>query len=148
MEILGVGPLELLFILLIALIVLGPKDMVRAGRTLGRFMRKVVTSPTWHTIQRTSRELKDIPTKLIREAGLEDLNSQFSEIGQLKDDLRIFNPESTSQRKENDNLVDYSEWFTPQQSNEPEYPTNLPINESDPDQSQDEQKPRKDNEVN
>jgi Sec-independent protein translocase protein TatA len=36
MDFLGVGPLELLFILLIALIVLGPNDMVKTGRTLGK----------------------------------------------------------------------------------------------------------------
>ena len=34
MEILGIGPLELFFILIIALIVLGPNDMVKAGRIL------------------------------------------------------------------------------------------------------------------
>ena len=33
MEILGIGPSELLFIVLIAIIVLGPKDMQKAGRT-------------------------------------------------------------------------------------------------------------------
>ena len=40
MEILGIGPLELIFILLIALIVLGPGDMVKTGRTIGRFLIK------------------------------------------------------------------------------------------------------------
>ena len=44
MELFGIGPLELLFILIIALIVLGPKDMVKAGRTLGRFMRQLMMS--------------------------------------------------------------------------------------------------------
>jgi len=147
MEILGVGPLELLFILLIALIVLGPKDMVKAGKTIGRFMRKVVTSPTWHTIQRTSQELKNMPTKLIRDAGLEDLNSQFSELGQIKKDLSILDPESTLPKNESDNLVDYSEWFTPPQSNEPNNPTNLTTNGSSPNQPQEEQDPNTDHEV-
>lgn len=40
MDILGVGPLELIFILLLALIIMGPKDMVKSGRTIGRFLRK------------------------------------------------------------------------------------------------------------
>ena len=74
MEILGIGPLELFFILLIALIVLGPGDMVKAGRTLGRFMRRIITSPEWRTVQKASRELRYLPNRLMREASLEDLH--------------------------------------------------------------------------
>jgi sec-independent protein translocase protein TatB len=72
MEVLGIGPLELLFVLIIALIVLGPTDMVKAGRTIGRFLRQVVTSPTWRAVTRTSSELRTLPNKLIRDAGLEE----------------------------------------------------------------------------
>jgi Sec-independent protein translocase protein TatA len=72
MDILGIGPLELVFILIIALIVLGPKDMVKAGRTIGKFLRQIITSPTWHAVTRTSQELRNLPNKLIRDAGLED----------------------------------------------------------------------------
>ncbi|UCD98983.1 MAG: twin-arginine translocase TatA/TatE family subunit [Chloroflexota bacterium] len=75
MDILGIGPLELIFILIIALIVLGPSDMVKAGRTIGKFLRQVVTSSTWRAVTRTSNELRTLPNKLIRDAGLEeDLN--------------------------------------------------------------------------
>jgi len=72
MDILGIGPLEFIFILIIALIVLGPSDMVKAGRTIGRFLRQIVTSPTWRAVSRTSSELRTLPNKLIRDAGLED----------------------------------------------------------------------------
>jgi Sec-independent protein translocase protein TatA len=72
MDILGVGPLELIFILIIALIVLGPSDMVKAGRTIGKFLRQIVTSPTWHAVTKTSAELRNLPNKLIRDAGLEE----------------------------------------------------------------------------
>ncbi|MGW8224246.1 MAG: hypothetical protein ACWGOY_00835 [Anaerolineales bacterium] len=72
MEILGIGPLELIFILIIALIVLGPSDMVKAGRTIGKFLRQIVTSPTWHAVTKTSAELRNLPNKLIRDAGLEE----------------------------------------------------------------------------
>lgn len=77
MDILGVGPLELIFILIIALIVLGPSDMVKAGRTIGKFLRLVVTSSTWRAVTRTSDELRTLPNKLIRDAGLEE---DFKEI--------------------------------------------------------------------
>jgi Sec-independent protein translocase protein TatA len=77
MDILGIGPLELIFILIIALIVLGPKDMVKTGRTLGKFLRQVVTSATWRAVSRTSTELRTLPNRLIREAGLDE---DFKEI--------------------------------------------------------------------
>ena len=109
MEILGIGPLELLFILLIALIVLGPGDMVKAGRTLGRFMRRIVTSPEWRTIQKASRELRYLPNRLMREANLEDLSSDVAEINkigtQIKSDV-------------NNMEKDFSSWITPPQPNE------------------------------
>ena len=76
MEILGVGVPELAFIVLIALILLGPKDMVAAGRTIGKYLRKFLTSPTWMALRRTGDELQQLPTKLVREAGLEDLQRE------------------------------------------------------------------------
>jgi sec-independent protein translocase protein TatB len=87
MEILGIGPLELFFILIIALIILGPSDMAKAGRTLGRFLRKVVTSPEWRTVQKASRELKYLPNRLMREASLEDLSKDFADINKIGNDL-------------------------------------------------------------
>ena len=93
MDFLGVGPLELLFILLIALIVLGPRDMVKAGRTMGRLLRRLITSPTWRAVQQTSRELRQMPTKLMREAGLDedlkDLKGDMEQLGKIQSDLGL-----------------------------------------------------------
>jgi len=91
MDILGIGPLELIFILIIALIVLGPKDMVKAGRTIGKFLRQIVTSPTWHAVTRTSNELRNLPNKLIRDAGLEE------DLKQIQDVTRNAIPSSLNQ---------------------------------------------------
>ncbi len=71
MEILGVGPSELIFIVVIALIVLGPKDMQKAGRTIGRWLNQLVRSDGWKAFQQTSREIRNIPTTLMREANME-----------------------------------------------------------------------------
>jgi len=71
MEILGIGPLEFLLIILIALIVFGPKDLVKSGRTLGRFLNKVINSPEWRSLLQVSREVRNLPTRLMREANLE-----------------------------------------------------------------------------
>jgi sec-independent protein translocase protein TatB len=92
MEILGIGPLELIFILLIALIILGPGDMVKAGKTLGRFLRKIITSPEWRTIQKASRELRYLPNRLMRETSIDDLSKDIAEVnkigGQISNEIR------------------------------------------------------------
>jgi len=120
MELFGIGPLELLFILLIALIILGPGDMVKAGLTLGRFLRKVITSPEWHTIQRASRELRYLPNRLMREASLDDLTKDFSEINKIGGDLH-------NEIKKMD--LDLSSWTTPP------IPSNLGPDQTEPDES-------------
>jgi sec-independent protein translocase protein TatB len=71
MEILGIGPSELLFIIIIALIVLGPRDMQKAGKTVGRWLNNLVQSDGWKAFQQTSREIRSLPTKLMREANME-----------------------------------------------------------------------------
>lgn len=71
MEILGIGAQELIFIVIIALIVLGPKDMQKAGRTIGRWLNQLVRSDGWKAFQKTSREIRNIPTTLMREANME-----------------------------------------------------------------------------
>jgi len=89
MDILGIGPLELLFIFLIALIILGPKDMVKAGRSIGTFLRKVVTHPTWKTVQRASKEIRVLPNRLMREAGIDDLENPLNDIKKLTQDPEL-----------------------------------------------------------
>ncbi len=76
MEILGIGTSELIFIVIIALIVLGPKDMQKAGKTIGKWLRNIVTSDGWKIFQQTSRELRTLPNKLMREA-----NDELNQIG-------------------------------------------------------------------
>lgn len=71
MEILGIGASELLFILIIAMIFLGPKDMQKAGRTIGRWLNYFVRSDSWKALQRASQEIRRLPTHLMREANLD-----------------------------------------------------------------------------
>ena len=100
MEILGIGPLELFFILIIALIILGPGDMVKAGKILGRFLRKIITSPEWRTIQKASSELRYLPNRLMREANLDDLPKEFTDInkigGQISNEVKKAEHDLTS----------------------------------------------------
>ncbi len=71
MDFLGIGGPELIFIFIIALIILGPKDMQKAGKTIGKWMRDIVTSDGWKIFQQTSREIRTLPTRLMREANEE-----------------------------------------------------------------------------
>lgn len=82
MEILGIGPSELVFILLIAIIILGPKDMQKAGKTIGRWLNRFVHSDGWKALQRATREIQNLPTNLMREANLEELKEINKDIEQ------------------------------------------------------------------
>jgi Sec-independent protein translocase protein TatA len=83
MEFLGVGPLELIFIVLIAIVLLGPSDMLKAARTVGRVLRTVFTSEGWREMQRSMNTLRNLPTSMMREAGLEDDLRTISQATQL-----------------------------------------------------------------
>ena len=80
MEIFGIGTSELIFILLIAIIVLGPKDMQKAGKSVGRWLNQVMKSDGWRAFQRASKEIRNLPTSLMREANLEELREMDKEI--------------------------------------------------------------------
>jgi Sec-independent protein translocase protein TatA len=71
MDILGVGPLELLFLILIALVVIGPRDIGKAARSIGRFLNQLYRSETWRMLTETSRKLRNLPNQLAQEAALE-----------------------------------------------------------------------------
>ena len=83
MDILGIGPLELVFILIIILIVMGPRDIVKSSRTVGKFLRQVMTHPTFRLVQDTSREIRNLPYRLAREAGVEDLQKDLEQYSDL-----------------------------------------------------------------
>ncbi len=68
----GIGIPEILIVVVLALIILGPQDMVNTARKLGRWIYRVYHSPTWRMIISTSQELRELPTKFVREAGLEE----------------------------------------------------------------------------
>jgi sec-independent protein translocase protein TatA len=87
MEILGVGMPELIFIFIIALIVLGPKDMQKAGKTVGKWLRGIVTSDGWKLFQQTSHEIRALPTRLMREA-----NEELHQIGDSLKDVNAMRP--------------------------------------------------------
>ena len=83
MDILGIGIPELTFIIIIALIVLGPKDMQKTGKTIGTWLRKIVLSPEWRDIKDASRKIKRLPNQLMREANIEEFEQYKRDLGTI-----------------------------------------------------------------
>ena len=82
MEVLGIGPLEALFVLILALLVVGPQDLGKAARSFGRFLNRLYRSEAWSAITQASRNLRTLPNRLAREAALEELDEARSELHQ------------------------------------------------------------------
>jgi len=68
MEILSIGPLELLFILTLVLINFGPKEIEKTSKKIGKRLTKFIRSVTWKTINLTSQEIKTLPDRFMRGA--------------------------------------------------------------------------------
>lgn len=83
MNIFGIGPLEIIFVLIIGILVLGPQGMISAGKKLGKFLRSIIKSDWWQNVRRGISEIQYLPQRLIREAELEDLNEDLNEIRKL-----------------------------------------------------------------
>ncbi len=123
MELFGIGPLELLFILLLVIIIFGPKDIQRASRTLGNWLRKLVQSDTWKLLTQTSRRLKTLPNDLMREAQMEELQKTLAPIrSDLQADLE---KRRAVAKKSSDSLVGES-WIAEPEPSDERAPDDLP----------------------
>jgi Sec-independent protein translocase protein TatA len=130
MEIFGIGVQEILFIAIIALIILGPKDMQKAGRTIGKWLRSIVTSDGWKVFQQTSRELRTLPNRLMREANEElgdvrEIGKELKGTADLLNDRNPRVPISTTRFQQAPAVP------TPANKIEPSAPTETKANESD-----------------
>ena len=74
MNIFGIGPLEIIFVLIIGILVLGPEGMIETGRKLGKFLRSIIKSTWWQNVRKGVSEIQYLPQRLMREAELEELN--------------------------------------------------------------------------
>jgi hypothetical protein len=78
--------------------------MVKTGRTIGRFFNKIFTSSERHTIQKTSRELHSSYNRFTREAALEDLSKDLTDLNKVGNAI-------SQDLKSVEN--DFSSWVTP-----------------------------------
>lgn len=72
MKVFNIGIGEILFIIILAVIIFGPENLVKSARDLGVFLRKVTKSPYWQEVWATRRDLEEIPRMLAKEANLKE----------------------------------------------------------------------------
>ncbi|HWS23314.1 MAG TPA: twin-arginine translocase TatA/TatE family subunit [Anaerolineales bacterium] len=98
MDLLGIGLPELTFLLILVLIIMGPKEMASTGKTIGRTLRKFIMSPEWKAMRKTGQEIQHLPNKLMREAMIEDLTKEVKDsvdqtispvVEEIKSDLEM-----------------------------------------------------------
>lgn len=82
MDFLGIGLTELVAILLIIFLVMGPQDLVKIGGTLGRALRNLRQSDTWRAVHDAGRQLRELPETLAREAGIDALKETQHELNE------------------------------------------------------------------
>lgn len=87
MRIFNVGLLEIVFIFLLALIVLGPRKAIETAGDIGRWLNKLMKSQFWKELMITSREIQDLPRKIMNESEIQttikELNHAKSEIQEM-----------------------------------------------------------------
>jgi Sec-independent protein translocase protein TatA len=98
MEFLNIGGLELLLILVVALVALGPERIVKIGHALGNTLRKLGKNVLFREVVQTTDEIRNYPRKILDEAKLDmadlDISKQIRQdyeiIDQEKDEIRSY----------------------------------------------------------
>ncbi len=81
MEFLGIGLPELGLILVVILLVLGPKDMAGTARRIARTIRTLSQSEFWRTTREAWKMAQEIPAELMRESGLDEARAELDKMG-------------------------------------------------------------------
>jgi hypothetical protein len=110
MELLDIGTGELLFIIVIALIVIKPKDWQKTGRLVGEWLNKVSESENWQSLVKITKELGHLPTQLRRDAYYEKHIAEESKEP----------PEKNGKQDTVREKKDLGTWLGPEHRSEPE----------------------------
>lgn len=77
MDLLGVGPLELLFFVVLLLALFGPKDLGQGARQLGMWINRLTRTEAFRTVQALRDEIANLPQQLANEAHLADIQREL-----------------------------------------------------------------------
>ena len=92
MEIFNIGPLELLLILVLAVLMFGPEDIVKFAHKAGRWIYNLRKSELWQEIVGTTKEIQEFPQKIMKEAELEETMKEINALNQT-----MLNPDPPNQ---------------------------------------------------
>ena len=120
MQFLNVGVLELLFVLVLAFVVMGPKRSVKVARQAGVWIRNFVKSPFWRELLTTSNEIRDLPNRIMDDAELQQMIAELDLSSQdIKDILSQTQSETSSELQELENHINESLQSNPPFSEKP-----------------------------
>lgn len=81
-QVLGIGPLEVVFFVVLLLLLFGPKDLVRMAREIGKFINRVTRSESYQAVQQASREIRTLPQRIVEEAQLDEVRQAQNTVRQ------------------------------------------------------------------
>ena len=116
----GLGLPELIIILLVGFVVIGPKRSRELAVSTGRVIRRAMRSEWWREFNQVTNALRDLPNTLVRMAELEDdLRRVRTDLNQASR-LDINNPGVNSMQQPPTGHSDLDPWGIGQTSNPPE----------------------------
>lgn len=80
MDIFGIGLPEIIFILLLVVIIFGPKDLEKMAKKVGSGISRFIRSDTFRDLRR----IGELPNELVRKAGLDDFRAEVTPRDGLK----------------------------------------------------------------
>lgn len=79
MSFLGIGAPEILLIVVLIVIILGPERARDAGVTVGRFIKRLTSSEFWRELIQATRFMQQLPQNLVKMAELEEITARLNQ---------------------------------------------------------------------
>lgn len=73
----GIGLPELIILVLLGFVVIGPERSREVALQLGRWLRTAIQSPWWREFNQITNSIRDLPTTLVRMAELEEAQQEI-----------------------------------------------------------------------
>jgi Sec-independent protein translocase protein TatA len=80
MNFLNIGVPEILLLLVLALLVLGPEKLKQTLTELARKLNRLARSDQWRTVIGVYRDIRQYPAKILKEVQLEEVQKQLDEL--------------------------------------------------------------------
>lgn len=100
MNVLGVGLMEILLILILGLLVLGPQGMIKAAKLAGKYLHKLYQSEFWKLAQGSRTAVEKYTRELQLTGEMEKIRAELSELDPAeKQGLAQGSPPSAKRKK-------------------------------------------------